>query len=69
MFLGVGGSTTFLNKLAAGAFAGCFGAVTGNPLVILRTRMIVNKGVKKNLFEFAKDIYSAEGIKGFYKGY
>lgn len=69
MAIGVGGSTSFLNKLLAGAFAGSFGAITGNPFVILRTRMIVNKGSKKNIWAFVKDVAREEGILGFYKGF
>lgn len=67
--LGIAADSTFIGKLIAGAFAGAFGAITGNPFVILRTRMIVNKGTNKPLFSFVKDVLKEEGIVGFYKGF
>ena len=58
-----------MKKLLAGAYAGMFGAVTGNPFVILRTRMMINKGKKKSIWLFVKDVLNEEGITGFYKGF
>lgn len=63
------GGGSFLKKLLAGAFAGMFGAITGNPLVILRTRMIINKGERKSIWLFIKDVLNEDGVKGFYKGF
>lgn len=67
--LGVAGGDSFLKKLLAGAFAGMFGAVTGNPFVIIRTRMMVNKGKKKNIWLFVRDVLNEEGVTGFFKGF
>jgi hypothetical protein len=59
----------FLSKFLAGALAGGIGSIAGNPFDVLKTRMMANEGSKSMpLSYFAKEVYSSQGIGGFYKG-
>jgi len=59
----------FFSKFLAGALAGAIGSVAGNPFDVLKTRMMANEGAKSlGLGHFAKEVYSAQGMGGFYKG-
>jgi Mitochondrial carrier protein len=59
----------FLSKFLAGALAGAIGSVAGNPFDVLKTRMMANEGAKSlGLGHFAKEVYTAQGMGGFYKG-
>jgi hypothetical protein len=59
----------FLSKFLAGALAGAIGSVAGNPFDVLKTRMMANEGAKSHgLGHFAKEVYTAQGMGGFYKG-
>ena len=56
-------------KILAGALAGLFGALTGNPFVILRTRMVANDGERRNIASFVQDVIREDSLGGFYKGF
>uniref|UniRef100_A0A7S2RB08 Uncharacterized protein n=1 Tax=Mucochytrium quahogii TaxID=96639 RepID=A0A7S2RB08_9STRA len=58
----------FIKKFAAGATSGSIGSVVGNPMDVLKTLMITNKGKSPGLASLAKEIYHDRGISGFYRG-
>ena len=41
----------------------------GCPLVLIKTRMMANKGENKPYREAVKDIYKEKGFIGFYQGF
>ena len=56
-------------KFIAGAMAGGIGSCVGNPFDVLKTRMMAYEGAENRGFGyFAKDVYTNQGIGGFYKG-
>ena len=57
-----------LSKFLAGALAGGIGSCFGNPFDVLKTRMMANEGADRGVGSFAKEVYEANGIGGFYKG-
>jgi len=59
-------SSKFSTKLLAGAFAGSFGAVTGNPFVVVRTRMVADTGPRRSM---AWHIGQIHPLSGFYQGF
>jgi hypothetical protein len=69
-FLGVNaGSQNLMKKFLAGGYAGAIGALIGSPLVLIRTRMVANKGANKSYKQAIKDIYNEKGLIGFYQGF
>lgn len=57
-----------LSKFLAGALAGGIGSCVGNPFDVLKTRMMANEGADASVSHFAREVYAANGIGGFYKG-
>lgn len=58
-----------LRKFLAGALAGGIGSCVGNPFDVLKTRMMAHEGIEsRSVGYFAKEVYNAQGIGGFYKG-
>ena len=67
--MGVTAESGFLMKFLAGAAAGGIGSCAGNPFDVLKTRMMANEGAdSKGVGHFAREVYSGQGIAGFYKG-
>ena len=59
----------FLSKFLAGALAGAVGSLAGNPFDVLKTRMMANEGAEsRGVGFFANEVYTNQGIGGFYKG-
>ena len=59
----------FLSKFLAGALAGGIGSLAGNPFDVLKTRMMANEGAEsKGVTFFANEVYTNQGVSGFYKG-
>jgi len=57
-------------RLMAGSFAGALSQTVIYPLEVMKTRLALRKtGEFKSIFDCAKTIYSADGLKTFYKGY
>jgi len=57
-------------RLLAGSAAGAFAQTVIYPLEVMKTRLALRKtGEFKGIFDFAKDMFKAEGLKVFYKGY
>ena len=57
-------------RLMAGSFAGAFSQTVIYPLEVLKTRLALRKtGEFKGILNFAKEMFTAEGLKVFYKGY
>lgn len=57
-------------RLMAGSFAGAFAQTVIYPLEVLKVRLALRKtGEFTGIFKFAKEMFKAEGIKVFYKGY
>ena len=57
-----------MSKFLAGALAGGIGSCFGNPFDVLKTRMMANEGADRGVASFAKEVYEANGMGGFYKG-
>jgi len=57
-------------RLMAGSFAGALSQTVIYPLEVMKTRLALRKtGEFKSIFDCAKTIFRAEGLKVFYKGY
>lgn len=57
-------------RLMAGSFAGALSQTVIYPLEVMKTRMALRKtGEFKSIFDCAKKIFKADGVKVFYKGY
>lgn len=62
-------TTTFFKKFAAGSAAGAIGSLAGNPFDVLKTRMMSAKGKDTpSITKTASELYSMQGIGGFYRG-
>merc|ERR1712161_185541 len=62
-------TTTFAKKFAAGSAAGAIGSVAGNPFDVLKTKMMTTTGKEvPSISKTAKDLFSNQGIGGFYRG-
>lgn len=62
-------STTFLKKFGAGSAAGALGSLAGNPFDVLKTKMMAAEGTAKpSISGTAKELFSKQGIGGFYRG-
>ena len=56
-------------KFLAGTIAGAMAASVGTPVDLLKTRMMAYEGLeRRGLASFTREIYSANGVLGFYKG-
>ena len=64
-----GVSPSLTKKFLAGGYAGAIGALIGSPLVLIRTRMVANKGQNKSYKQAINDIYEEKGLVGFYQGF
>lgn len=67
--VGATASAGFFRKFLAGALAGAIGSLAGNPFDVLKTRMMADKTSNKGLGEISGEIFKAEGLAGFYKGF
>lgn len=57
-------------RFFAGSCAGAFSQTVIYPLEVLKTRLALRKtGEMTGVIKFARDMFSAEGLKVFYKGY
>ena len=57
-------------RFFAGSCAGAFSQTVIYPLEVLKTRLALRKtGEMTGIFKFARDMFYAEGLKVFYKGY
>lgn len=58
-----------MSKFFAGALAGGFGSMVGNPFDVLKTRMMAYEGKEsRGVSHFAQEVYNSNGMGGFYKG-
>jgi hypothetical protein len=55
-------------KFAAGALTGGVGSVIGNPFDVLKTLAQANQGKSVPLGQLVSNMYSEQGINGFYRG-
>jgi hypothetical protein len=70
ILLGVtAGSQNMVLKFLAGGCAGAIGAMIGCPLVLIKTRMMADKGSNTSYRKAIKDIYAEKGLIGFYQGF
>lgn len=61
--------TTFVQKVAAGSAAGALGCLVGNPFDVLKTKMMTSEGATMpSISGTAKDLFTNQGAKGFYRG-
>eukprot|EP00587_Corethron_hystrix_P008784 CAMPEP_0113325410 /NCGR_PEP_ID=MMETSP0010_2-20120614/17739_1 /TAXON_ID=216773 ORGANISM="Corethron hystrix, Strain 308" /NCGR_SAMPLE_ID=MMETSP0010_2 /ASSEMBLY_ACC=CAM_ASM_000155 /LENGTH=299 /DNA_ID=CAMNT_0000185205 /DNA_START=327 /DNA_END=1226 /DNA_ORIENTATION=- /assembly_acc=CAM_ASM_000155 len=62
-------NTTFLKKFAAGSISGALGSIAGNPFDVLKTRlMTAEDAAKRSIVSVAKELHTAQGVLGFYRG-
>lgn len=67
--LGAGGKDApFYLKFLAGAITGGVGSVVGNPFDVMKTLAQANKGAAVPLATLAGNMYSEQGMAGFYRG-
>jgi hypothetical protein len=61
-------SAPFYMKFLAGAITGGVGSVVGNPFDVLKTLAQANQGKSVGLTTLVSNMYSEQGINGFYRG-
>lgn len=62
-------NTTFVKKFLAGSAAGALGSIAGNPFDVLKTKMMTSEAKgQPSIMGTAKDLFSNQGIAGFYRG-
>lgn len=67
--MGVESNSPFIMKFTAGSLAGALGSLVGNPFDVLKTRMMASETLATpSLSNTAKELYTAQGIKVFYRG-
>lgn len=66
--LGAGKDSPFYMKFLAGAITGGVGSFVGNPFDVLKTLSQANKGKSKPLTSLVGEMYTNQGIGGFYRG-
>ena len=55
-------------KFVAGAITGAVGSIAGNPFDVLKTLAQTNKGESAPLMQLVGQMYSDQGMSGFYRG-
>ncbi len=59
----------FMGKFLAGFTSGAIGSIVGNPFDVIKTKLMAAEGKTNiSLKIISKNIYTEEGINGFYKG-
>jgi hypothetical protein len=59
----------FYKKFLAGSAAGAIGSVAGNPFDVLKTKMMASSATEvPSMMATAKELYTNQGISGFYRG-
>jgi hypothetical protein len=66
--LGAGADAPFYLKFLAGAITGGVGSFVGNPFDVMKTLAQTNKEKALPLTALVKQMYTAQGIAGFYRG-
>jgi len=66
--MGAGKDAPFYMKFLAGAITGGVGSAIGNPFDVLKTLAQTNKDKSIPLMTLVKDMYTQQGIAGFYRG-
>jgi len=62
-------SAPFYKKFLAGSAAGAIGSLAGNPFDVLKTKMMTTAGKEvPSIVKTAGDLFSNQGIGGFYRG-
>jgi len=62
-------SAPFYKKFIAGSAAGAIGSIAGNPFDVLKTKMMTTSGKElPSISKTAKELFSNQGIGGFYRG-
>lgn len=62
-------TSTFAKKFLAGSAAGALGSLAGNPFDVLKTKMMVSSGTDTpSMTKTASELWSKQGINGFYRG-
>lgn len=66
---GVNKDSNFVMKFGVGSLAGAIGSTAGNPFDVLKTRMMTSEGkAQPSLGSAARELYTARGMAGFYRG-
>lgn len=58
----------FLMKFLSGSISGTMGVLVGNPFDVMKTLTMTNTSSNVSLSESMKNMYSQQGIGGFYRG-
>lgn len=66
--MGAGKDAPIYLKFLAGAITGGVGSVIGNPFDVMKTLAQTNKDAAAPLATLVKDMYTSQGISGFYRG-
>lgn len=67
--MGVKKDSHFVLKFLSGSAAGAIGSIAGNPFDVLKTRLMAAEGKgNPSLAQVASDLYSQQGMRGFYRG-
>ena len=66
--MGAGKDAPFYLKFLAGAITGGVGSAIGNPFDVMKTLAQTNKDKAAPLMTLVKDMYSKQGMAGFYRG-
>jgi hypothetical protein len=66
--MGAGKDAPFYLKFLAGAITGGVGSAIGNPFDVMKTLAQTNKDKAAPLMTLVMDMYSKQGIAGFYRG-
>lgn len=67
--MGADKNPNFFLKFAAGSTAGALGSLAGNPFDVLKTQMMTTEGVEApSIAKTAGNLFSKQGISGFYRG-
>jgi hypothetical protein len=64
-----GPDATFLPKFLSGSLSGGLGTIVGNPFDVLKTKGMTNKGANISMIGTINEMYSNQGITGFYRGF
>lgn len=66
--MGLTNDSNFLLKFSAGSLSGALGSLAGNPFDVVKTRMMANPTVLPPISQCFRELHSAEGMGGFYRG-
>ena len=61
-------SSKFYTKFLAGSLSGSIGSIVGNPFDVIKTKMMVSEKTNHSIFHIMHNLYTYQGLSGFYRG-